>query len=165
MKIQLPSTKLDKIIAVAKILSVMSLLVMVYNIERIINFDYEAEKSKTEEANGIAIHVVMVYITSLAFFMNLLLCQGALDLVSIDLYFWPDPAVIKVWWILVYVPLLFVYSYGSASCFYLAMNGSKNGNLFVSAKDNHIAWGLIYLTGDIILTLSIHFLPKWYSKL
>ena len=119
----------------------------------------------SSETNENAIHVIMFMVTSLTFLANLLLCQGALDLSSIDLYFWPDPKYCKICWLLVYVTLLVVYIYGMASCFYLAGKGSKHGNIFVNENDNFIAWGFIYLAGDILVILSIYLVFKWYSKL
>ena len=154
-------TTLSKVKAVAIALSLLSLSVMVYNIERIIN----KPKIEDEKAPENAIHVIMIMVASLTFLANLLLCQGALDLSSIDLYFWPDPKYCKMSWLLVYVTLLLVYLYGMASCFYLASKGSKHGNVFVNEKDNFIAWGFIYLAGDSIVILSIYFVHKWYSKL
>ena len=157
---------LNKIIYNAALLSVISLTVMIYNVDKITNFDIQNESELVHGFNdSTAIHGVMIFLTNLTFCVNLLLCQGALDLASIELYFWPNPEIIKIWWILVYVPLLFVYSYGMASCFYLGITGEKSGNLFVNENDNRIAWGFIYLFGDIILTISIYFVPKWYSKL
>ena len=111
------------------------------------------------------INAVTIFVASLTFFINLLLCQGALDLASLELYFWPDPEIIKIWWIVVYIPLLFVYIYGMLICFYLAISEIQEGTMFVNEDDNHIKWGFIYLFGDIIMALSIYFIPQWYSKL
>ena len=161
------TSALSKILTVATILSMLSLSVMVYNVDRIINNENTKEEDVTnrDTNDSIAIHGLMVFISSLTFFVNLLLCQGALDLASIELYFWPNPEVIRIWWILVYVPLLLVYTYGMASCFFLEITDAENGNLFVSEKDNRIAWGFVYLSGDVIMLISIYFVPKWYSKL
>ena len=157
---------LSKVIASIGFLSILSLMVMIYNIVLIINKDDKTKENVEErDQDGISIHAVVIFITSLIIFVNLLMCQGALDLASIDLYFWPDPAVIKVWWILVYVPLSIAYFCGTVSCFYSAITGLKDENLFISENDNEIAWGMIYLTGDIIFILSIYFVPNWYSRL
>ena len=160
------TSALSKILIVATILSLLSLSVMVYNVDRIINNENKTkEDAATKADDRIAIHGLMIFISSLTFFVNLLLCQGALDLASIELYFWPNPDIIRIWWILVYVPLLVVYTYGMASCFFLEITESEDGNLFVSEKDNRIAWGFVYLSGDVIMTASIYFIPKWYSTL
>ena len=157
------TSALSKVLTVATILSLLSLSVMVYNVDRIIN--KRKEDAANKDNDRIAIHGLMVLISSLTFFVNLLLCQGALDLASIELYFWPSPEVIRIWWILVYIPLLVVYTYGMASCFVLEITEAENGNLFVSENDNRIAWGFVYLSGDVIMTISIYFVPKWYSTL
>ena len=175
------SSNLNKILAAATVLSLLSLSVIIYNVDRILSCD-NVERS-TEEftddktiTNGIAvdsetneniymINAVTIFVASLTFFINLLLCQGALDLASLELYFWPDPEIIKIWWIVVYIPLLFVYIYGMLICFYLAISDIQEGTMFVNYDDNHIKWGFIYLFGDIIMALSIYFVPQWYSKL
>ena len=175
------SSNLNKILAAATVLSLLSLSVIIYNVDRILSCD-NVERS-TEEftedktiTDGIAvdsetneniymINAVTIFVASLTFFINLLLCQGALDLASLELYFWPDPEIIKIWWIVVYIPLLFVYIYGMLICFYLAISDIQEGTMFVNYDDNHIKWGFIYLFGDIIMALSIYFVPQWYSKL
>ena len=156
-------TTLSKVKAVAIILSILSLSVMIYNIERIINNEPKIEDGTEDETN--AIHVIMIMATALTFLANLLLCQGALDLSSIDLYFWPDPKFCKLGWLIVYGTLLLVYLYGMANCFYLAIKASEQGSVFVQKDDNFIAWGFIYLAGDILVILCIYFVLKWYSKL
>ena len=160
------TSALSKVLTVATILSLLSLSVMVYNVDRIINNENKRKEDEANKANDrMAIHGLMVLISSLTFFVNLLLCQGALDLASIELYFWPSPEAIRIWWIIVYIPLLVVYTYGMASCFFLEITESTNGNLFVGENDNRIAWGFVYLSGDVIMTISIYFVPKWYSTL
>ena len=175
------SSNLNKILAAATVLSLLSLSVIIYNVDRILSGDNverstdEFTKDKTI-TDGIAvdsetneniymINAVTIFVASLTFFINLLLCQGALDLASLELYFWPDPEIIKIWWIVVYIPLLFVYIYGMLICFYLAISDIQEGTMFVNEDDNHIKWGFIYLFGDIIMALSIYFVPQWYSKL
>ena len=160
------TSALRKILALATILSVLSLSVMVYNVERIINNQKESkEEIGNEDNDKIALHGLMIFISSLTFFVNLLLCQGALDLASIELYFWPNPEIIRVWWIIVYIPLVLVYTYGMSSCFFLAFTESKSGNTFVNEMDNKMVWGFVYLGGDIIMMISLYFIPKWYSTL
>ena len=175
------SSNLNKILAAATVLSLLSLSVIIYNVDRILSGD-NVERSTdkfTEDktiTDGIAvdsdtneniymINAVTIFVASLTFFINLLLCQGALDLASLELYFWPDPEIIKIWWIVVYIPLLFVYIYGMLICFYLSISDIQEGTMFVNYDDNHIKWGFIYLFGDIIMALSIYFVPQWYSKL
>ena len=175
------SSNLNKILAAATVLSLLSLSVIIYNVDRILSSDnVERSTDKLTEdktiTDGIAvdsetneniymINAVTIFVASLTFFINLLLCQGALDLASLELYFWPDPEIIKIWWIVVYIPLLFVYIYGMLICFYLAISEIQEGTMFVNEDDNHIKWGFIYLFGDIIMALSIYFVPQWYSKL
>ena len=175
------SSNLNKILAAATVLSLLSLSVIIYNVDRILSSDnVERSKDKLTEdktiTDGIAvdsetneniymINAVTIFVASLTFFINLLLCQGALDLASLELYFWPDPEIIKIWWIVVYIPLLFVYIYGMLICFYLAISEKQEATMFVNEDDNHIKWGFIYLFGDIIIALSIYFVPQWYSKL
>ena len=175
------SSNLNKILAAATVLSLLSLSVIIYNVDRILSSDnVERSKDKLTEdktiTDGIAvdsetneniymINAVTIFVASLTFFINLLLCQGALDLASLELYFWPDPEIIKIWWIVVYIPLLFVYIYGMLICFYLSISEIQEGTMFVNEEDNHIKWGFIYLFGDIIMALSIYFVPQWYSKL
>lgn len=175
------SSNLNKILATASILSLLSLSVIIYNVDRILTGDNiktvveDYAENKTMEdgnaediganSNPHVIHIVTIFVASLTFFINLLLCQGALDLASLELYFWPNPEIIKVWWIVVYIPLLFVHIVGMLNCFYLSISTIQEGTLFVKENDNHIKWGFIYLFGDIIIALSIYFVPQWYSKL
>ena len=158
-------TTLFKVKAVAIILSLLSLSVMFYKIERIINKEPKLEDEISNEEQENVMHVIMIMVTLLTISVNLLLYQGALDVDRIDLYFWPDPKYCIYTWLVVYGTLLLVYLYGMASCFWLASKGEKNGNIFVNENDNFIAWGFIYLAGDIIVILSIYFVRKWYSKL
>ena len=155
-------TALNKVTAVAIFHSLLSLSVMMYNIERIITKETKIEDKESNKKHEIAIHIIMIMVTSLTLLVNLLLCQGAMDLASINLYFWPDPHCCKMSWLLVYVTILPVYVYGMASCFYLACIGSEHGNVF--AEENFIARGFIYLAADIIVILSIYYVLKWYSK-
>ena len=183
------SSNLNKILAAAALLSLLSLSVIVYNVDRILSEKNSTKTTSSELSenvgtndnnktitdgfgedkkandNAYMINAATIFVASLTFFINLLLCQGALDLASLELYFWPDPEIIKIWWIVVYIPLLFVYSYGMLSCFYLSISNSPEGTLFVNENDNHITWGFIYLFGDIIMAFSIYFVPQWYSKL
>ena len=175
------SSNLNKILATATILSLLSLSVIIYNVDRILTGDNiktivedYAENKTIEDGNAEdievndnahVVHVVTIFVASLTVFINLLLCQGALDLASLELYFLPNPEIIKVWWIVVYIPLLFVYIVGMLNCFYQSISTIQEGTLFVKENDNHIKWGFIYLFGDTIIALSIYFVPQWYSKL
>ena len=153
---------INKLRVVLTILMLLSLAVMAYNIERIVT---KESKLASVEKTDVAIHVIMLIVSVMTIFVNLLLYQGALDLNSIDLYWWPDPKYCKNFWFAVYIPIAAVYLYGSANCFYLAAKGKKNGNIFVNADDNFVAWGFIYLIGDSIVTASMYFVNKYYSKI
>ena len=152
---------INKLRVVLIILMLLSLSVIGYNIERIVNKEVNSENEQSE----IAIHVIMIMGSVLTCFVNLLLYQGALDLNSIDLYWWPDPKVCKNFWLVVYVSIAAIYLYASATCFYLAIKGYKNGNIFINADDNYVAWGFIYLFGDSVVSASIYFVIKLYSKI
>merc|ERR1719458_2332069 len=79
---------LNKLRLILSILTLLTLAVIVYNVERI-----ASKLSLPDDVlpSEIAIHVIMFMVTCLTIVVNLLLYQGALDLASIDLYFWPDP--------------------------------------------------------------------------
>ena len=69
---------LSKIIASIGVLSVLSLMVMIYNIGRIMNKDDKTKEDIEErEPDGIDIHAVVIFITSLIIFVNLLFCELA----------------------------------------------------------------------------------------
>jgi hypothetical protein len=152
---------INKLRVVLIILMLLSFSVMAYNIERIVNKESNSESQQSE----IALHVIMIMGSVLTCFVNLLLYQGALDLNSIDLYWWPDPKVCKSFWLVIYVSIAAIYIYAAATCFYFAIKGNENGNIFVNPEDNFLAWGFIYLFGDSIVAASIYFVIKLYSKI
>ena len=155
---------MNKLRAILIILSLLSVAVMVYNIERLVTKEATDDNVKPSE---VAIYVIMLMVVCLTFLVNLLLYQGALDLNAIDLYFWPDPKYCKLFWLLTYIPIAGVYLYGTANCFYLAAVKNPEdhgGSVFVDRTDNFIAWGFIYLLGDSIVIACIYFVIKLYSK-
>ena len=152
---------LNKLRAILITLSLLSLAVTIYNIIQIVKKESTIEDVQPSD---IAIHVIMFMVTCLTFLVNLLLYQGALDLSSINLYFWPDPKYCKIWWMMVYVPISCVYFYGAATCFYLKLKNLNHGNVFIGVEDNFIAWGFIYLASDVLVIVCIYFVNKLYSK-
>ena len=156
---------LRKVQAVVVTLSLLSLSVMVYNIIKLIdNEDENKEKANNWTRNNM-VYVIMIMATTLTLLVNLLLYQGALDMTSIDLYYWPDPKHCLGSWLLVYGSILVVYLCGMASCFYLAIRGAKEGNIFIEVGDNYVAWGFIYLAGDGVVLLCLYFVMTLYGQI
>ena len=154
---------MNKLRVILIILALLSISVMIYNIERLVTKEATNTDVKPSE---VAIYVIMLMVVCLTFLVNLLLYQGALDLNAIDLYFWPDPKYCKIFWLLTYIPIAAVYFYGTANCFYLsfAKNCKDCESVFADRNDNFILWGFIYLFGDAIVVASIYFVTKLYSK-
>ena len=152
---------LNKLRLILSILTLLTLAVIIYNVERIAN-----KLSLPDDVlpSEIAIHVIMFMVTCLTIVVNLLLYQGALDLASIDLYFWPDPKYCKIWWLVVYIPIALVYLYGAVTCLYWSTKDEKSENIFIKRKDNFVAWGFLYLIADCIVIASIYFVNTLYSK-
>ena len=152
---------MNKLRVILIILSLLSVAVMVYNIERLVNKEATNNDVKPSE---VAIYVIMLMVVCLTFLVNLLLYQGALDLNAIDLYFWPDPKYCKIFWLVTYIPIAAAYFYGTANCFYLAAAKNCGECTSIFADRNFIAWGFIYLFGDAIVIACIYFVIKLYSK-
>ena len=156
---------LRKVQAVVVTLSLLSLSVMVYNIVKLIGNEKENEEKEILGSRDNVIYVIMIMATTLTLLVNLLLYQGALDMTSIELYFWPDPKYCLGSWLFVYASILIAYLCGMASCVYFAIRGEKEGNIFIGIGDNYIAWGFIYLAGDMVVLSCLYFVMTLYGQI
>ena len=124
-----------------------------------------AEIDETETSRNI-INGIAILVSVLSLVVNMLLYQGALDIAYIDLYFWPDPKLCLMSWIVVWSAILAVSTYGMASCFYTAAHDSaKAENIFLGHYGNSLAWGFVYMAGDVVVIVCLYLVMTLYGEI